>query len=426
MGSYVKARISNVFIRIARTLVRVDELAAAALAARLAARICRDNTEAYVIQSAIARAIGDPVAARKIIDHGISINPCIIAPCKGRQIGTLLKVRGIDQGYFTLGKDGDGDRVIKIRGGNTSDRYLTDRSKFSTVNFLVHDGNLCEVRNLPAFDVILNMISDPDVERTSLNTLAAFLRTHNHFPVINRPERVIETTRDENYRRFHGLDGVVFPITIRLPADGVDRSAVETAMAAAGIEFPCLIRATGTHTGRSVARIETGDELGSYLGRSKASELYVTAYVENRFRGNLFRKLRVFQIDGEIYPVVCHIDGHWNVHGGNRRQVMGVTPWMVDEERAFIADPAGYLGDGPHRVVRDLLERTGLDFCGIDFTVLDDGGVLVFEINPAMRHAFDHARHFPYLTEPLSAVTAAFNQMIIRKVATIGAGSPPT
>ncbi len=421
MGFYVKTRLSKAFVRIARTLVGLGEVAAAALAARFAARLSGDNTEAYVIQSAIARASGDHATARKIIDHDIRVHPFIILPCKGQAVGTLLKVRGIDQGFFTLGKDGDGDLLVKIRGGNTSDKYLTDRSKFSIVNFHVRGGNLCEVQNLPAFDLILNMISDPDVERSSLNTLAEFLRTHDGCPVINHPERVIETTRDGNYPRFRDLDGVVFPTTLRLPADGI-----KPAIATARIEFPCLIRATGTHTGRSVAKLETSDDLETYLGQSKAPELYLTAYVENRFHGDLFRKLRVFQIDGEIFPVVCHIDAHWNVHGGNRRQVMGATPWMVEEEQAFIADPEGYLGERPYRVVRDILGRTGLDFCGIDFTVLDDGNVLVFEINPAMRHSFDHARNFPYLAESLNAITAAFNEMMVRRIAATDAASRPT
>lgn len=58
----------------------------------------------------------------------------------------------------------------------------------------------------------------------------------------------------------------------------------------------------------------------------------------------------------------------------------------------------------------------GFDFFRIDFTVTRDGTILVFELNPAVHHSFDHVKNFPYLVEPCRTVAAAFNRIIAAKI----------
>ena len=59
-----------------------------------------------------------------------------------------------------------------------------------------------------------------------------------------------------------------------------------------------------------------------------------------------------------------------------------------------------------------LYDLVRLDFFGVDFTVTDASELLIYEMNPVMRHSFDHARLFPYLRPHLQRITAAFRDMV--------------
>jgi len=58
-----------------------------------------------------------------------------------------------------------------------------------------------------------------------------------------------------------------------------------------------------------------------------------------------------------------------------------------------------------------------LDFFGIDFTITEDDTFLIYELNPTMRHSFDHAYNFSYLRQPDQNITDAFNDMIEARMA---------
>ena len=105
-----------------------------------------------------------------------------------------------------------------------------------------------------------------------------------------------------------------------------------------------------------------------------------------------FRKMRLFCIDGEAYPVVCHFDHVWNVHGGNRRTAMKTSTEVMGQEQAFLADWREYIGAKAASAVEEVFARTRLDFFGMDFSVDDDGGLFIYELNATMRHSFDHAK----------------------------------
>ena len=54
--------------------------------------------------------------------------------------------------------------------------------------------------------------------------------------------------------------------------------------------------------------------------------------------------MRLFIIDGEAFPVVCHFDRFWNVHGGNRLEIMKTSEELMEQERSFLADWKAYVG----------------------------------------------------------------------------------
>ena len=406
----------QVLKKAADLLIRSGEFGAARIISQWAIKIRPDDLDVWSSLSALAYKLGEPDAARRYLTDGIKNRPFETYPASGEQSASILRVRGVQNSVYMLGKSRNDEYKVKLRGGNFSDIYLTDREQYSAISYFILDRNILSPDPVPDFDIILNLISDPDVEAQSLETLSEFLKTCPDVPVINPPEKVLETARDNNYRRLNGVSGLRFPKTNRFsvadakPEDG--RKFLETHQ----YSFPLLVRQTGTQNGRSFRKVENVEAFMDYVSKCETEEVYVIQYEDRMFSDGIFRKMRVFIVDGDIYPVVCHFDTIWNVHGDNRKEVMLSHPWMMDAEQAFMRDCQTYIGTDAYRHLQHLHGILGLDFFGVDFTVLEDGTVLIYEVNPAMRHSYDHADNFPYLLPYLKQVTTAFNDMVLLKL----------
>jgi hypothetical protein len=71
------------------------------------------------------------------------------------------------------------------------------------------------------------------------------------------------------------------------------------------------------------------------------------------------------------------------------RAPMGAHEWMRDEERHFLQAPGEALA-GWETTLRAVGAAVGLEYFGIDCTVLPDGTLFVFEADAAMLvHGFD-------------------------------------
>ncbi|HEC14210.1 MAG TPA: hypothetical protein ENI72_00495 [Rhodospirillales bacterium] len=375
------------------------------------------NIKAHKLLSSVLHILGDLEGAREVLVRGVSNTPYFVRPCSGEPLLTILRFMGVQNAFYTIGeKQGGQDRYApKLSHGNFADTYLTDPDRFTVFDFLVLEGNILDFEGLPEHDLVINSIADPDFERDSLLALSEYLKTVPHMPAINHPDRVLPTTRDLNYQRFKDFDGLVFPKTLRLGLRGLDDEQAVGLIEEQGTGYPLLIRETGTHTGKTFAKIDDPKTLCDTIAEGDYGEIYLIEYVENLKKGKYFWKMRVFLIDGNIYPVVLHIDEFWNVHGGNRKEVMKDNAWMTDEETAFVSDCEAYLGPERYETLRSLYDVVGLDFFGIDFSILENGNILIYELNPAMRHSFHHARNFPYLTPYYKEIAAAFNRMILDK-----------
>ena len=335
----------------------------------------------------------------------------------------VLKVRGFSGTEIMLacGEEGWAPR---LRGGHFSTKYLIDDPDFALRSFTIAGDNLERAGAVPPHDLMLNSIADPDVEGASLHSLARYLERHPETEVINRPEQVLETTRDRNWQRLDGRDGIGFPRTLRLSLSRAGPEELDRLLARAEVACPFIIRKAGTQTGRTTALIRSRDELDAYARGGLEGDYFAIDYRAILWRGAYFRKLRLFCIDGAYFPVVCHLDRVWNVHGSNRKEVMRTRPELMAQEKRFLADWRAYVGAANARRLEDLATLIGLEFFGIDFTLEDSGdgsdGIFIYELNPAMRHSFDHARNFPYKLPHDRAITAAFTRMIETRLAARG------
>ena len=108
----------------------------------------------------------------------------------------------------------------------------------------------------------------------------------------------------------------------------------------------------------------------------------MACYVDYRSADAYFRKYRVIFIDREPYPYHLAISPHWIVHYDTSE--MEEFPWKLAEERRFLENPEAVLGAPGMQALRAIGQRMDLDYAGIDFSLMPDGRLLVFEANPTM------------------------------------------
>lgn len=331
-------------------------------------------------------------------------------------LGSILQFSGFDKTRFKMARREDGSFRHYRSGGHFMLAHLLDSISFDIHSFVVAEDNLSKKPPVGSHDLILNTIADADTEFSSLKSLEEYLATHTGTPLINHPTRVLATTRDNNYQTLNSIEGIRFPKTERFKTTGTAPGDLAAQIEADGFDYPFIVRETGTHTAVSTALVKDRDALETYIGASGGDCLYAIEFIESASDKGHYSKMRFFAIDGTLYPVVHHIDQVWNVHGGNRKTFMASHDWMLEKERRFMTDPASVIGDAQYKLLQTLPNIIGLDFFGFDFTLLADGTILIFELNPAMRHSYTHAENFPYLRPHLEAVESAFRAMVRRKI----------
>ena len=375
------------------------------------------DQELYELLAGVHTKLGEKEQGRRILRAFFSKHP-LAARRKTESAGpTILKILGLDGTFGLLVEKKNKRPGARYRGGHFTTTYLLPKQGYRVLDWTIADNNINVRDDIPAHDLLLNTIADADTERRSLLALSEYLKNHPKAPVINHPDRVLETTRDGNFLRLNAIAGITFPRTARFRREGMTAEAVVARIGEMRFDWPIVVRETGSHTGRTVELIRDDAELARYFSRSDGEEFYLIQFIDERIDdGRYFRKMRVFCIDGRLYPVVSHIDRVWIVHGDNRLIVMRENPWMQDQEQRYLADPVQAIGATNWRILENLYDLVGLDFFGVDFTVRRDGTLLIYELNASMRHKHSHAQNFPYMKPHMERITAAFGEMIKQKI----------
>jgi hypothetical protein len=260
-------------------------------------------------------------------------------------------------------------------GGNIPLRHLLDDRIFQTSIVFVeyYDAS----RPLPEHGIVLNAIGDADAEGPAL-LAAEKLLALTSAPVINFPGAVATTGRSENARRLAGIPGVITPGTTSFPRELLTPDALTRH----GFEFPLLVRTPGFHTGRHFVRVETADALPVALAELPGEELTVMRYLDARGADGNSRKYRVMMIDGELFALHLAISTDWKIHYFTAD--MAGNPAHRGEDREFLENMAGVLGEPAMAALKEIQSRLGLDYAGIDFGLNADGQILLFEANATM------------------------------------------
>lgn len=259
---------------------------------------------------------------------------------------------------------------------------------------------------LPQYHTIFNLITDPDQNPRVLDVADRLLRGF-HGRVINPPAAVRQSSREKIAQALAGTPGLLVPQVLRLRRQPAELAA--KAVIRSGLDFPLLVREAGTHTGRFTGLAYGPEELEPALGG--ATDHLVTEFVDFRSTDGLYRKYRVWCVGNRI--VFRHMVGSdgWNVHVDVRKGFMGQRPDLIAEERALFE--AGELPGPVTQVLSAVQQRVALDMFGVDFSILPDGRLLLFEANACMNFiAFSPDGPFTYTQASIAPMQRALWELV--------------
>ncbi|MEO0436180.1 MAG: hypothetical protein AAF098_04670 [Pseudomonadota bacterium] len=326
----------------------------------------------------------------------------------------LLVLRSLGGNRLGIKKPGQRPHYsYKFKVGHFSTELMLAGADANLYSGSAAGGNLNTIDELPEITLVLNTIACADSMAPALEEIDSFLVERGLTSVVNPPSKVLLSSRDANSERLGDIPNVVFPRTLRLHRGSEPSKEFAAKLRAQDLDLPLILRQSNTHTGRSVKLLTTEAELLEYLDATPpGTDLYAIEYIDCKRDQPYYRKIRCFFIDGKFYPVACLSHDTWQIHSGDRYQVMDKVEATRNQEQAYLENPERFLGESVFTALHRIAKEIDLDFFGIDFAPDDQGRAVVFEANAAMRHNYDHAVTFPYTRPHLDRVSEAMQNMI--------------
>jgi hypothetical protein len=176
--------------------------------------------------------------------------------------------------------------------------------------------------------------------------------------------------------------------------------------------MPLLIRYAGTHGGDDFEKIVDADAIGPFVSRHPNANFCLSEFVDYHLADGYVRKYRVICIDDEILPYHLAIHDDWMVH--HFRTDMANQEWMRKEEEAFLKDMNVVFDQARQAALREVGAATGLDYCGIDCSLDQEGNIVVFEANATMLVHDEKSATFTYKNPYIAKIKVAFDAMLAR------------
>ena len=295
--------------------------------------------------------------------------------------------------------------------GNVPHRYLLPADRFTRIDWFIEYAHAGQAAELPPYDVVFNIIGDPDFADATQAAVADFIAQYGRY-VLNDPARVPPTRRDRLPALLAGIEGLDVPKVARFEASAIADRGLAACVEAAGLETPVLIRPIGSHGGAGLVLAHTAADLAA-IDLGAASGAYATEFVDFALPADgLYRKYRVIFVDRKPYPYHLAIANSWLVHYVNAE--MGGDGARQAEELRFLENPDLALGEAAMAAVTAIGERLDLDYAGVDFSILPDGRVLVFEANATMLTHPEAEGEFAHKNPFIARITGAFQALVER------------
>ncbi|HET9336896.1 MAG TPA: hypothetical protein VFO12_10880 [Sphingomicrobium sp.] len=262
--------------------------------------------------------------------------------------------------------------------------------KREPVHILKLDKHALRQRKRPElhpYRCIVNFITDPDQNPRTLDNLKKLLREYQG-KVINPPEAVLRSSRDQVARLLDGIPGLVAPKTIRVrnPKPDLVTGAIERA----DMRFPLIVRLAGTHTGLILGLFDNVAQLRAAL--TENGEHIITEFVDYRSDDGIYRKYRAFFFGERVILRHMLASDQWTVHAKDRMGFMIDRPELLAEEAPLFDEPEGAFPQPIRETLKLVRDRIPLDYFGMDFGIDRDGRVVLFEANATMNF-------FPFVSD---------------------------
>ena len=313
---------------------------------------------------------------------------------------------------FIIGSGDEADQIARkgsrliVRGTSDLTKLLVPPAPHHRLHVTRNYFRQGRQAELAGYRTLVNLITEAEGNAKVLENLKKLLRG---VPgrVINPPEAVLRSTRDQVARSLAGVPGLIVPKTVRL--DGRKPAIAAKALERAGIAPPVILRRTGTHGGRIVGRFDDAGEAAAAL---TPGEHIATQFVDFASADGRYRKYRAFFIGERVVLRHMIASDHWNVHAKDRSRFMAEHPDSVAEERALMesADP---FAPNVRNVLEAVRGRMPLDFFGMDYGVTQGSEMVLFEANATMNFfPFSPDPQFEYLKHCFAPAQAAFRELL--------------
>jgi hypothetical protein len=295
--------------------------------------------------------------------------------------------------------------------GNVPHQNLLPRTSYSRIFWFLENALPEDESEIPAHDIVFNAIGDID-GAPEAHALADQFARGCKCPIINLPDRVGRTSRSGVAELLAPCETAFIPKVrkIERPSGGWTQNARDL-----DLRYPLIARPAGRHGGEGAVLIDRPEQSTALV--PDAPVIYATEFVDYRSRDGWYRKYRAIFVDRKPHPYHLAIGAHWLLH--HWTSGMEHDAQRRKEELQFLMKPVDSLGDKVWATLESIGARLDLDFAGIDFSVLQDGRLLLFEANPTMLVHPEDDRLFSYKNFAVQNIIEAFDQMIARKMGRI-------
>ena len=299
--------------------------------------------------------------------------------------------------------------------GNVPTKFLFPRDRYTLLKWFIEYATSAQEAEFPPYDIVFNGIGDPDMAGPTAQPLARFLQNCRR-PIINHPACIPQTRRDRLPSLLAGIPNLVVAEVVRLDQPASPHPHLPAFPLLEQLSPPLLLRGAGSHGGQGVRLIESA-AMPAATKFDGAHALYATRFWPYRSADGYHRKYRMILIARKPYPCHLALSRHWLVHYITADMLS--DPAKCREEQRLLDDPEAAIGAAAMAAISTIGERLDLDFAGVDFSLLPDGRVLVFEANATMLvHPEDETGPFAYKNPAVRAIFDAFAVMLAVRLGT--------
>jgi hypothetical protein len=269
--------------------------------------------------------------------------------------------------------------------------------------------------HVPEFDCIFIAIAE-DVRHAAALRAADRLAASLGGPLINSGTRFAALSRTGAASLLQGIPHCIVPSPVLAPRKPLAALPAEF-LRHHSLDFPLIIRPSHSHAGQGLARLDHPGALQRYLAAHQASKrFYLAPFIDFRSNDGQWRKYRIIFVDGRPYPyhLAIHADlAIWYYNAG-----MHLDPGKRREEARFLADIEVVFPPSALAALGIIAERVGLDYFGLNCTLMPDGSLLVFEVETSMSaDDRDPPAIFAYKRDYVPRIFRAVEALIDRRIA---------